>query len=82
MARLVCLVGKTDTGKFIDPVTGKELRCVTEGVGLDVLLKVRDSLRTSGGVLGTGKGEIKLTDIRLLANHTAGGELKTPLRFR
>ena len=74
MARMACIVVKTTAGDVL-PLAA------AEAPGIDRLVnQYRDIIR-DGGILRRGKTEIKLSEIRVLSNHTAGGELKSPKRF-
>lgn len=81
MSRIACLIGKTDAGDWIDPVSGTRLTCVSDGEGINALLDKRLLIDAAKGRIGKGKTEIRLTDLVLLANNTAGGELKSRKRF-
>ena len=74
MARIASLVGKSVTGDLVS------LGMAT-GEGINDLLAMYKSLRGGTGLLKRGKSDIQLTEVRLLANNTAGGELKGPLKF-
>ena len=82
MGRIACLIVRDDTGDFLDPITGTKLRCCADGKGIEALVSKYRSLRDGGGVMKHGKSETRISEVRLLANATAGGELKTPARFR
>ena len=73
--RLATLVGRTESGKW-------ECIDVAEGDSLSALLKHREAIREACGIVKRGKGEIKLTELRVLSNNTAGGELKAACRFK
>jgi hypothetical protein len=82
MGRIACLIVKDDAGDFRDPITGAKLRCCGDGAEIETLVKEYRRLRDSGGVMKHGKTEVRIAEVRLLANATAGGELKGVARFR
>lgn len=76
MSRFASLVGKTVTGDLI-PLG------VADGNGITALIDKYVAIRTDGtGVVSRGKQEVKLSEMRLLASGTAGGELKGRVCFR
>lgn len=81
MGRLACLAVRSASGEFLDPTTGKVLGCIAEGADVQRLVEVYQALRNSR-VVRRGKEEIGISEIRMLANHTAGGELKSPVKIR
>jgi hypothetical protein len=81
MGRLACLIVRSNTGEFLDGVTGRPIACVAEGNDVQRLVDTYVALRANKTVR-RGKDDIGLSEIRVLANHTAGGELKAPCRFR
>jgi len=81
MGRLACLIVRSATGEFLDGVSGKPLACVADGDGVTGLVEAYKTLRANR-VIRRGKDEVGLSEIRMLANHTAGGELKAPCKFR
>jgi len=71
MARLVSLIGYTDSGKPI-PV----------GVGdAESMIALRRKVINAGGIFKDGATEIQLSEMRCLATATAGGELKPRFKF-
>ncbi len=81
MGRLACLIVKSATGEFLDGVSGRPLACVAEGDGVTKLIEAYVGLRANRTVR-RGKDDVGLSEIRMLANHTAGGELKAACKFR
>jgi hypothetical protein len=81
MARLACLIVRTTDGAFVDAGTGRTLGCVAEGASVANLVEVYKSLRTTR-LVRRGKDEVGIAEIRLLSNHTDGGELKAAVKFR
>ena len=77
MARIATLLGKE-----VKSGSWSSLGVAEGGEALNDLVAQYKVLRTSQGVLKKGKGEVKFSDIRLLASATSGGELKAKLRFR
>ena len=76
MARIATLLGK-------DVKSGSwSALAISDGVGLDDLLALRKKIRSQGGVLKNGKSEKKFSELRVLANRTAGGELKARCLFK
>ena len=72
MARLVSLVGTTDSGKV-----------VSIGVGdADEMVKLRKSVIDLNGIIKSGKSEIKLNELVCMSTATAGGELKPRRKFK
>jgi hypothetical protein len=63
---------------YIDVTTGKALGCVGE---VAEIKELRNKIRDSLGLLKVGNKEIKLDEIRILANHTRNGEFCSTLRF-
>ena len=80
MARIACLIVRTKSGEFVD-ATGKPVSCVAEGEGVGDLIETYKRLR-SNPIIKRGKDEIGIAELRLLANHTNGGELKAAMKFR
>lgn len=81
MSRVVVLLGKDESGDFVDPISGAKLKCVAEGEpGVGELLEARLALREAGLVVRKGKSEVKLSQVRTLSNNTSGGELKPVLK--
>ena len=80
MGRIACLIVRDGAGDFLDPLTGDKLRCCGEGADIQALVAKFCALRDSG-VLRRGKSEVKLSEVRLLANNTAGGEFKAGRKF-
>jgi hypothetical protein len=80
--RTVSLVIKTASGGFIDPTTGTPLGCVADGNDIARVVDLYRAIVASEGKITIGRKEIKASEIRLLANHTAGGELKAKKSFR
>lgn len=74
MSRMAVLVGRTAAGKLV--VAG-----VAEGAELQTLKALRETIRDNGGIMKQGKLETKLTEMRMLSNHTSGGELYGALRW-
>lgn len=81
MGRLACLIVRSATGEFLDGVTGRVLGCVAEGPEVTKLTEAYVALR-AGRVIRRGKEDVGIAEIRMLANHTAGGELKAACKFR
>jgi hypothetical protein len=81
MSRIVMYLGKDTSGNYYDPLTGNRLACVTDS-NVQGLVDEFKVMRASQGILRTKKAEIELKSIHLLANHTAGGELKAPFKFK
>lgn len=80
--RFACLIAKTDSGEFIDPTSGKKIECVAAGNDIGNLMTKYNALRElPHGLLSIGKKEIRLSEVRLLSNNTAGGELKARLAW-
>ena len=72
MARLVSLVGTTDSGKII-----------SVGVGdADDMIKLRKKVIDLEGVIKSGKTEVKLNELVCMSTATAGGELKPRRKFK
>jgi hypothetical protein len=74
MARITALVIKDKLGNWSALGVG-------ENEVVDQLVKQYNEITALGGVIKKGKGEIKLSEMRLLANNTGGGELKAGRRF-
>lgn len=74
--RMASLIGRTTEGKLIS-------LGVAEDNDIDRLCAMRSRIISDGGLLNKGKDkeEVHLTEIRLLSNATAGGELKGAHRF-
>jgi len=81
MARTGILVGFTQSGDCVDAYTGKKLDCAVHGDVSPLLARYKE-LAESGGVIAKGKTGLQLKELRLIANHTTGGELKAPRRFK
>jgi len=77
MARIATLLGRD--------AKSSNLSClgIAEG-GADLidLVEKYKAIRSAGGIFKKGKTEVKLSEIRLLATATAGGELKAKQLFR
>lgn len=78
--RIVCLLARDGNGDFLDPLSGARLRCVADGAGIQPLVEKFNELRLSG-MINRGKTELRLSEVRLLATNTAGGEFKAGRRF-
>jgi len=77
MARIVTLLGKeVKSGNW------SSFGIADGGEATNKLVGLYKSLRTNGGVIKKGKTEVKLSEIRLLANNTSGGELKAKITYR
>lgn len=76
--RIVDLIGRLEDGSL------RSIACA-EGEAINDVLKLRDKIIKANGMLVTGsrrgKEEIKLTELRVLANNVNGGELKTARKF-
>lgn len=81
MGRLACLAVRSASGEFLDPTTGRVLGCIAEGADVQKLVEVYQALRNSQ-VVRRGNSEVRISEIRMLANHTAGGEMKAPVKVR
>jgi len=77
MARIVTLLGKQ-----VKSDSWSSLGIADGGEATTKLVELYKALRSSGGMIKKGKGEVRYSDIRLLASATAGGELKAKLTFR
>jgi hypothetical protein len=78
--RTVALIARRADGKYIDPTTGSVIGCV--GTDLERIVGLYRTIRDSNGLIETAKGkEVKLDEVRLLANATVGGELKATLHY-
>lgn len=80
--RTVALIARSGS-KYLDPFTGKELQCI--GTDINQIVDMYNTIRDAKGVIQVGRGkgtqEVKLDEVRILANHTAGGEIKPTLRY-
>jgi len=81
MGRTVILIGKTESGSYVDAVSGKRLECVVDGNDIEKLLKHRMKLRDNP-VVGSGAKEVKLSQVLTMSTATAGGLLKSTLKFK
>jgi len=77
MARIVTLLGKQ-----VKSDSWSSLGIAEGGESTTKLVELYKSLRAAKGIVKKGKGEVKFSDIRMLATATSGGELKAKLRFR
>ena len=77
MARIATLLGKD-----VKSSSWSTLGIAEGGEELNALIEQYKAIRTARGIIKKGKSEVKLSDVRLLASATAGGELKSKLRFR
>lgn len=74
MARIVDLVVKDSHGNWSS-------LGIAENEKVDELVKKYHEITEAQGVLKKGKQEVKLSEMRLLATKTGGGELKAVRRF-
>ena len=74
MARVATLIGKDKFGNWSS-------LGIAEENDIQQLVEAYCKLREIGGVIKKGKGEVKLSEMRLLCNNTAGGELKARQLF-
>lgn len=81
MAKIVMYLGRSTSGDFYDPISGQKLSCVAEG-SIQHLVDAFTQMRSSDGILQLKKGEVELKSIHLMSNHTAGGEMKAPHKFK
>lgn len=72
--RIASLVGKTVSGDFIN-------LGIADAIGIDALVGKYNGIVAAGGKLGSGKKDVALVEMYLLANNTSGGELKARRRF-
>lgn len=72
MSRLASIIGLTNSGKW---------EAIAAGDAHEMEL-IREAIRKNNGVIRKGAKEIELSELRILANHTAGGELKGRLKFK
>jgi hypothetical protein len=77
MARIATLLGKD-----VKSGSWSSLGIAEGGEDLNKLVDLYKELRTTKGVIKRGKSEVHLSDVRLLASATGGGELKAKLKFR
>jgi len=77
MARIATLLGKD-----VKSGSWSSLGVAEGGEALNDLVKLYKTIRTAKGIMKKGKSEVKLSDVRLLASATAGGEMKAKLKFR
>lgn len=76
MARIATLLGK-------DVKSGSWSSLgVAEGNGIEKLVALRNSITDAGGTLKKGKSEVRLSEIRILASGTPGGEFKGRRKFK
>ena len=75
MARIVDLIVKDDHGNW------SSLGISESGEGVNSLIRKYNELIASAGIIKRGKQEVKLSEMRLLANKTSGGELKAMRKF-
>ena len=50
--------------------------------GIEKLVALRNSITDAGGTLKKGKSEVRLSEIRILASGTPGGEFKGRRKFK
>lgn len=74
MGRIASLVGVTDSGDLVNVGLGNHAT-------INDLMAVRKAIQDCGGVWKKGSREVKLTELYTLANKTAGGEMKSRLKF-
>ncbi len=72
--RYASLIGKLGSGDLVN-------LGVADGVDIDRLLTLRAQLRAAQGLHKLGKTEVRLRHVVLLCSNTAGGELKSRLKF-
>ena len=73
--RIASLIGVDDSGDLVSVGMGRNDTMTR-------LLEVRKEIQAANGLWKKGSREVKLTELFLLANSTAGGELKARLKFR
>jgi len=75
--RIAALIAKKENGKW-------DALMVTEG-DIEPIKSMRQKIIDINGVLVKGKGknaeEVKISELRVLSNHTSGGELLSPRKF-
>lgn len=74
MARVTALVIKDSNGNWSALGVG-------ENDAVDGLVKQYQDIVAANGIIKKGKAEVRLSEMRLLANNTGGGELKAGRRF-
>lgn len=74
MSRIAVLIGR---------VENQALTCLglAEGNEIEKIVALRNKVIEAGGLHKVGKDEVRLTELRLLANATGGGELKGAFRW-
>lgn len=75
--RIVALIARSESGDFLDGVTGQKLHCIAQGEDINSLVSQYRDIADNNGIMSAKKGEVQLREVVLMATHTAGGEMKS-----